>query len=37
VARLTGEHEARIVAVMREMRMKIESLLSPAWGAPDWR
>ncbi|SOE24548.1 transcriptional regulator, IclR family [Streptomyces sp. OK228] len=37
VARLTGEHEARIVAVMREMRMKIESLLSPASGAPDWR
>jgi DNA-binding IclR family transcriptional regulator len=37
VARLTEEHEARIVAVMREMRMKLESLLSPASGAPDWR
>lgn len=37
VARLTEEHEARIVAVMGEMRMKLESLLSPASGAPDWR
>jgi DNA-binding IclR family transcriptional regulator len=37
VARLSEEHEARIVAVMREMRTKIEGLLSPASGAPDWR
>jgi DNA-binding IclR family transcriptional regulator len=37
VARLSEEHEARIVAVMRDMRTKIEGLLSPASGAPDWR
>ncbi|GAB2446794.1 IclR family transcriptional regulator [Streptomyces incanus] len=37
VARLGEDHEARIIAVMRETRMKIESALSPAAGAPDWR
>lgn len=37
VARLTGAHEARIVAVMRELRTKIETLVPPAPGAPDWR
>ncbi|WP_405885293.1 IclR family transcriptional regulator [Streptomyces sp. NBC_01136] len=37
VARLTEEHGARIVSVMREMRMKIETLVPPASGAPDWR
>ncbi|MER5753288.1 IclR family transcriptional regulator [Streptomyces sp. NPDC002088] len=37
VARLSKEHEARVVAVMQEMRTKIESALSPASGAPDWR
>lgn len=37
VARLSEEHGARIVAVMRETRTKIESALSPASGAPDWR
>ena len=37
VARLSEEHEARVVAVMREIRTKIESVLSPASGAPDWR
>ncbi|MGP4044069.1 IclR family transcriptional regulator [Streptomyces sp. 2A115] len=37
VARLTEEHEARVVAVMREIRMKIETRLSPLSGAPDWR
>ncbi|MFE7391184.1 IclR family transcriptional regulator [Streptomyces sp. NPDC057582] len=37
VARLSEEHGARIVAVMREIRTKIESVLTPASGAPDWR
>ncbi|GGN48159.1 IclR family transcriptional regulator [Streptomyces albiflavescens] len=37
VNRLTGDHEAHIVSVMREIRAKIESLLPPASGAPDWR
>lgn len=37
LARLGEEHEARVVAVMREIRTKIESVLSPASGAPDWR
>jgi DNA-binding IclR family transcriptional regulator len=37
VARLSEEHEARIVAVMWETRTKIESAVSPASGAPDWR
>ncbi|TRO62508.1 IclR family transcriptional regulator [Streptomyces sp. IB201691-2A2] len=37
VARLDAAHEARVVAVMREIRTKIESVLSPASGAPDWR
>lgn len=37
VARLSAEHEARVVAVMREARTKIGSALPPASGAPDWR
>lgn len=37
VARLTPEHEVRIVAVMREVRAKIESQLPLASGTPDWR
>ncbi|WP_329041286.1 IclR family transcriptional regulator [Streptomyces sp. NBC_00178] len=37
VARLGAEHEARVVAVMREIRTKIERSLSPGPGAPDWR
>lgn len=37
VARLTPDHEARIVAVMREIRAKIEAHLPRAPGAPDWR
>ncbi|MFI6122113.1 IclR family transcriptional regulator [Streptomyces sp. NPDC051064] len=37
VARLSEEHTTRVVAVMREIRTKIESVLSPASGAPDWR
>ncbi|MGW5369080.1 hypothetical protein ACWER6_10535 [Streptomyces sp. NPDC004009] len=37
VARLSEEHGARIVAVMREARTKIEGALSPASGAPDRR
>ncbi|MBO1336963.1 IclR family transcriptional regulator [Streptomyces sp. VRA16 Mangrove soil] len=38
VARLTPEHEERIVAVMREIRSKIESAARHgAPGAPDWR
>ncbi len=37
VVRLSEEHEARVVTVMREIRTKIESVLSPASGAPDWR
>ncbi|WP_086848487.1 IclR family transcriptional regulator [Amycolatopsis kentuckyensis] len=35
LSRLTAEHEARIVTVMREIQLKIETLLAP--GAPDWR
>ena len=37
VARLTPEHEARIVAVMQEIRAKIEADLPPVSGVPDWR
>ncbi|MEU1484093.1 IclR family transcriptional regulator [Streptomyces sp. NPDC005752] len=37
VARLSEGHEARVVAVMREIRTKIEGVLPPASGAPDWR
>ncbi|MEV0219202.1 IclR family transcriptional regulator [Streptomyces sp. NPDC050704] len=37
VARLTEEHEARVVSVMREIRTKIETLPAPVSGAPDWR
>lgn len=37
VARLTPEHEVRIVAVMREVRAKIEGHLPSTSGAPDWR
>jgi len=37
VARLTPEHEVRIVAVMRETRAKIEARLPPVTGTPDWR
>ncbi|MGW0476915.1 IclR family transcriptional regulator [Streptomyces coeruleorubidus] len=36
VARLTPEHEARIVSVMRDIRARIESRLPPMPGAPDW-
>ncbi|MEV0319709.1 IclR family transcriptional regulator [Streptomyces sp. NPDC050658] len=36
VSRLTDEHEARVVAVMREIQTEIESLPSPAAGDPDW-
>jgi DNA-binding IclR family transcriptional regulator len=37
LARLTVDHESRIVSVMREVQAKIETLLAPASGAPDWR
>jgi DNA-binding IclR family transcriptional regulator len=37
VARLTAEHEVRIVSVMREVRGKIETHLPPVPGVPDWR
>jgi hypothetical protein len=37
VSRLSEEHGTRVVAVMRETRTRIESVLSPASGAPDWR
>ncbi|MEV2251716.1 IclR family transcriptional regulator [Streptomyces sp. NPDC050147] len=37
VARLTDDHESRVVSVMREIRTKIESLPAPVSGAPDWR
>ncbi|MGW6057452.1 IclR family transcriptional regulator [Streptomyces sp. NPDC055189] len=37
VARLTDEHQSRVVSVMREIQTKIESLLSLVSGAPDWR
>lgn len=37
VARLTPEHEQRIVAVMRETRAKIEATAPGFGGAPDWR
>lgn len=37
VARLTEEHEAHIVSVMREVRVKVEALLASASGAPEWR
>ncbi|MGY6018424.1 IclR family transcriptional regulator [Streptomyces spinosirectus] len=37
VARLTPEHQERIVAVMREIRLKIESSAPAAGGAAHWR
>ncbi|MFF9812235.1 IclR family transcriptional regulator [Streptomyces sp. NPDC014006] len=37
VARLTAEHEERIVAVMREIRAKIEATAPGTGGAPHWR
>ncbi|MGW0904194.1 IclR family transcriptional regulator [Streptomyces sp. NPDC002853] len=37
VARLTDVHQSRVVSVMREIQTKVESLLSPVSGAPDWR
>ncbi|MBC9716214.1 IclR family transcriptional regulator [Streptomyces sp. TRM66268-LWL] len=37
VARLTEEHEQRIVAVMREIRTKIESVAPRASGSAQWR
>ncbi|MCX4762067.1 IclR family transcriptional regulator [Streptomyces sp. NBC_01275] len=37
VARLTPEHEERIVAVMREIRAKIEAAAPGSGGAADWR
>jgi DNA-binding IclR family transcriptional regulator len=37
VARLTQEHQERIVAVMREIRLKIESSAPGAGGSPHWR
>ncbi len=39
VARLTPAHESRIVAVMREIRTKIEAIVPHAQGpgTPDWR
>ncbi|MFB7996978.1 IclR family transcriptional regulator [Streptomyces sp. NPDC056002] len=37
VARLTAERQERVVAVMRDVQTKIEALLSPRSGAPDWR
>jgi DNA-binding IclR family transcriptional regulator len=36
-ARLTPEHEERIVAVMREIRAKIEATAPTAGGAVHWR
>ncbi|MFI6942787.1 IclR family transcriptional regulator [Streptomyces sp. NPDC050418] len=37
LARLTEEHERRIVAVMREIRTKIEAVAVRASGAAQWR
>ncbi|MET7520245.1 IclR family transcriptional regulator [Streptomyces sp. NPDC005480] len=37
VARLTGERQERVVAVMRDVQTKIEAVSSPRSGAPDWR
>lgn len=37
VARLTEEHQSRVVSVMREIQAKVESLPSSVWGGPDWR
>ncbi|GAA2907933.1 MULTISPECIES: IclR family transcriptional regulator [Streptomyces] len=37
VARLTPEHETRIVSVMSDIRARIESRLPPVSGVPDWR
>ncbi|MFR0352517.1 IclR family transcriptional regulator [Streptomyces sediminimaris] len=37
VARLTPEHQERIVAVMREIRLKIESSAPGAGGSAHWR
>ncbi|MEV4147694.1 hypothetical protein AB0J40_28780 [Amycolatopsis sp. NPDC049691] len=35
LSRLTADQQTRIVTVMREIQLKIETLLAP--GAPDWR
>lgn len=37
LARLTPDHEARIVAVMREIRARIEGIARGGAGAPHWR
>lgn len=37
VARLTDEHQSRVVSVMREIQAKVESLPSSVSGGPDWR
>lgn len=37
VARLTEEHQSRVVSVMREIQAKVESLPPSASGGPDWR
>jgi len=37
VNKLTEDHEAHTVAIMRDIRAKIETLVSPASGAPDRR
>ncbi|WP_328535218.1 IclR family transcriptional regulator [Streptomyces sp. NBC_00344] len=37
VHRLTRDHEARIVSVMRDVQTRIETLLPPSAGDPDWR
>lgn len=37
VARLTPDHEARIVAVMREIRAKVEASIPAVGGAVHWR
>lgn len=37
VVRLTPEHEGEIVAVMREVRAKIEGAAAGAGGAVHWR
>ncbi|WP_413758540.1 IclR family transcriptional regulator [Streptomyces sp. MMBL 11-3] len=37
LTRLTASHEEKVIAVMREIRSKIESTLPSAPGAVDWR